>query len=280
MANVPSLWQPSTTGLNDPANWTAGKPDAGIDSIFGPADADATSDMATNAPAAIITRPDYRGHIGASGSPWVHALSTGRYLIQHPGAFWWGSGATAVTQMIINKGAGHGRGEAQLLGSVGRLYCLSGQVTCQASHTWGAVSNATWLFMTGNQTRLTIQAASGAETLPGLVRMMAGELTNHRDFTSADQVIEVSNGRLLQYGLLKSTMRLHITGGTVVYEPSSDPSGEAPYIFVDHGILDVRNSQWSIPTTSVEIGPGGVILGNAIDRGANFYDLDMNLPYP
>jgi hypothetical protein len=281
MANTPSFWQSSDGALNAAGSWTNGVPGTGIDSIWGDVShVDASSDMSIAALATLITRPDYKGDIGASGSPVVHATSSARYILRHPGDFYWGGAAsTIVTQLVVNK-PWQADKVVDLSGTVGRLYVLSGKVQLAAIHTFGGVGGDTWLYVCGNQAEVTITQMDAAETLPDVVRLVAGKLTNARDFSAATQKVFVSGGELIQTGLFKSTMFVHITGGYVRYEPSSDPTAEAPFFLIDGGVLDVRNSQYAIPKSAIEIGLGGTLLGNAIDKTGSYYDLDLNEEYP
>jgi hypothetical protein len=280
VANTPSMWLGLTTELNAAGNWSAGVPGTGIDSLWGPADGDASSDMSIAGAATLVTRRDYRGDIGAPGSVVNHGLSTARYLIQHPGDFYWGDqAATALTQMFVRKPFLSDK-LVELGGTLARLYVLEGRVNLTSVHSFGSVGGDTWLYIGGNHAHVTIAQMAVAQTLPDIIRMQAGQLTNNRDFSAASQALHVDGGEVLQTGLLKSTMMVRVTGGILRYEPATDPSAEAPFFLIDGGILDVRDSQFAIPKSALEIGTHGVLLGNAIDKQGSYYDLDMNEEYP
>jgi hypothetical protein len=272
-----SFWQSADGVLNAAGSWTNGVPGAGIISVFGDlSHVDASSGMTIAAGATLISRPDYKGNIGASGSPVVHGTSTARYVIRHPGDFYWGGqAATIVTQIVIDNLGG----TAYLSGSCPQHYVKNGTLAIQATHNMSGGAG-TWLWIGSNQCDVTIAQKNAAEVLPLLIRMYAGKLTNARDFDSASQIFKMSGGEVIQTGMFASTMIVIVAGGVLRYEPATDPSAQAPFFFVDNGVLDVRNSQFAIPASQVEVGLGGTILGNAIEPVHDFYDLDLNEEYP
>jgi hypothetical protein len=279
MANTPSLWQPADTDLNAAGNWTGAVPGIGIDSIFGDyGHGDATTDTTIANSATFVTRPDYKGNIGTSGTFVNHGLNVNRWVIRHRGDFYWGGPAAASGQMVIDRGMGS-QGTCQLKGILTRLYVKSGDVQVLSTGTFASATSGTWFLLSTNQSRLTIDAADAAELLPLVTRVDAGVLNNARDYTQSAQMLLINGGNVLQTGLLQNSMIVRISGGVLTYEPASDPAAETPIIFVDGGILDVRGSQWAIPAL-IEIGVGGVLLGSAIDKVSGYYDLDLNEPYP
>lgn len=279
VANTPSMWLGLTTELNAVGNWSDGLPGTGVDSIFGPADGDATTDTTIAALATLITRPDYKGDIGSSGNEVAHGTTPHRQIIRHDGNFYWGAAsATNAAQIVINKRYRSNK-IAELSGLCARLYVLNGRVLCTAIHSWGNPTTSTWMTIFSNQSEVVIDAASGAETLPRIIRMQAGSFENKRSFTDAGQIALMNGGTWLQTGTFKGSMVIRITGGVLRYEPATDPSGETPVFMVDGGILDVRKSQFAIPAL-IEIGPGGVLRGNAIDKQGGYYDVDFNEDYP
>lgn len=280
MANTPSFWQSTDGQLNQATSWSAAIPGTGIDSIFGNRSGhSAMTDLAIADAATLVTRDDFRADVGAPGSPVTHGTSLFRYIIRHPGHFHLGGqAATSVGQIVVNRGLENPGAYVGLSGTLARVYVVAGTVVVESTGLFSTATGSSWLILNGISAHVTIDKQASSEVLPHIIRMTDGRLINKRDFTSADQVVNISGGEMLQTGIFKANQTVIITGGVLRYEPATDPAGETTNYFVDNGTLDVRGSIFSIPGV-VEIGVGGEVLGNAIDK-TEPVDVDLRMDYP
>ncbi len=271
-----TIWKSTDGNIAAAASWTNGVPGDGDTGIANGrlSQVSMTAGLITGTAWTLITTPEYEGDVGLPGSPLIRALFTGRDVILGSGRVY--VGTNAITQTVVDS--------VNLINAftsenarIGRLYVKAGLVTMGSGASAGGDS---WLVVDGHLARIIIEEAAAGSDMYNTVRVNAGGLENARDFEAATDLMIVNGGHVRQTGLLKSTMFVFVNGGVLHYAPKDDPIAEAPHIFVDGGALDIRDSEFAIPVTQVEIGRSGELLGNAIDRTASFFSLDLRDEYP
>lgn len=271
-----TIWKSIDGDMSAAASWTNGVPGAGDTAIANGrlSQVSMTNGLVFGSSWTLITTPEYEGDVGLPGSPLVRALFTGRDNIRGSGRVY--VGTNAITQSVVDS-VNLIDAFTSATGTIGRLYVKSGHVTVGSKASAGGTS---WLVLDGRLARVIVEEAASGSDMYNTVRVNAGKLENARDFEAATDVMIVNGGLVRQTGLIKSTMFVFINGGILEYAPKDDPTAEAPYFFIEGGTLDIRASEFTIPVTQVEVGTGGDLLGNAIDRTASFYSLDLRDEYP
>lgn len=273
-----TIWQSSDGDMTAGASWSLGIPLTGDLAFWKTGSVSATDNLTSAQSFGIYTMPDYSGDLGSDGNPVITGTYTGRHVIR-------GSGRVYLGNNIISQTVVDSLNLIDALTStarIGRLYIKRGRVIVAATGHFGDPGTDSWLVLDGNRATCLIEPqATGSAFQAATVRANSGFLENRRDFEASTDRLIIGGGTVLQTGLLKSTMHVYITGGGIlIYEPSTDPASEAPLFFVDNGTLDIRDAKFTIPTTQVEIGRAGQILGSAIDLTSNFFDLDLREDNP
>ena len=164
---------------------------------------------------------------------------------------------------------------------IGDVYVKSGSVTLGANYSaTSAFTSGKSVVVYGQDARVLLEPQSGGLVSPLDFRIHAGQVIDNRGFTSGASRLVIKGGVMLETGLLFGSMTIYLLGGTLIYNPETDPASHAPRFFIEGGTLDVRDSKFAIPTNLVIKGPNGTILGNAVDKEAGIFDIDLGADYP
>lgn len=278
------VWQSTTGSLTGAASWGGTALTASDTGLFQKTNiTPVTSDLDLGANTAnLVTYPGYSGDIGSPGAGLLHATSLGRHIHRGSGTFYYGNNVisqVAIGSFVVDAPlAGHDA--AVLNGVIGDVYVKSGRVTLGPQFDSSGAGATKSIAVYGIDSRLKIEVGSAGQAGPDQIRLIGGQIIDEHGFTLSTQSLIIKGGTMLETGLIAASMRVYIMGGTLIYNPATDPSGETPHFFVEGGVLDVRDSAFVIPTIQVVVGPNGTVLGNAVDTTGSFTDIDLSQDYP
>lgn len=273
-----TVWQSNNGDMGDAASWTLGVPN---NTTLGLMDGklsqrSATAGLTFATKPVFVTTPEFLGDIGQPGNPLIlNGSATVQHIFRGRGRVFHGAGVEALSLVIDSMNL---KDAALLKVFMDDLFVKAGRVVIDTSVKFTGTN--TFMVVDGELANVVVEAGSQTNRMPDTVRVVSGRLENKRDFEASTDRIVVLGGEVMQTGLFKSTMRVHVGGGIVRYEPATDPASELPFFMIDGGVLDVRGSQFAIPRTAVHVGRGGKILGSAIDKTADFTTTDLKEDYP
>jgi len=277
---TPNFWIGGDNNPTTAASWSQGSvPGSGDIAIFSGSrsNADCVVGLSGGAdgPDEFVVRDDYYGNIGGPGNYYTHvAVNTDKFVLRGRGnQFIVPNAASGYT--VVD--TAHGRVS---LGSdnLQNLDVKSGLVEIPQNMGWQQGARIT---LWGDRANVTIEASTVIK-YPVSIVVLGGTLTCKDELDSGSYYIAnvfIGGGVMRQEGVIDTTVRVHIAGGIFEYVPNADPSGEAPHFYVN-GVLDVRESDYAIPATSLIIGPYGEVRGSAIETLNAQVDIDLRQDYP
>lgn len=262
----------SSNDFGTAGNWSLGTvPVAGEHVVFnanyGSAAVDG-SDQSAIGLLGSVTVEEFHYNIGSSGNPLIFdvASGTGRVIFNYcPDLTAFISSKNGPMNVICNGSginiAGGGiniHGDDVNGGFISNLITKAGQVNVAADCQIGTLC----CVLEGSITTVAAKATHGGGDI--LVEGEHAHLTYNRLVDTTDQMVTVMNRGAMwaTKAISGNTVEIRIgNGGRMSYTPDTDPSA-APNLYCD-GIMDVRNSDYTIEFNNYIIGPRGRVLGSA-----------------
>jgi hypothetical protein len=279
-ADIATIWTNALADgdFNANGNWTNQTPDAAhTPGIFdGTTQTPPTTNLDRSAGTGfhLIVTPDYTGGLGSSGTylKW-NGTTKGCTLKAGGGDYYLHMVTGNNADAIVNAPGINVTFDGEIFG----LFVLGGNVTINST-----CNLLTEVIANGNRTTLTIAELDATEIIAPVLRVEGATVTANRTWPDAVQGdIVVMAGTLDVTGLIRSEVNIHVVGGVMTYNPTTDPNAESPDLYVTGGgIFDVRSHAGTIPFTRAVEGAGGIIRGTILDTSPTFTDYNLDEPYP
>lgn len=212
----------------------------------------------------IVTQPDYRGNIGASGSPLiVNVASTAdelsRVIHRGAGEFHFQGVLGSFGDALVDTAFGKFFGDGQ----INNLFVKAG--ACRILSTC-ALTN--YVVVDGPSARLTIDAPAAGELAGKYLLMTSGVVQNKRPIDSEGFIV-VMGGHLIQSGALRDgTVVVVGPAGRFTYTPNITLTAAHDAVdLANFGLLDISQSHQDIGFDTYIIGVGGGVNGTPVQSG-------------
>lgn len=269
MAATQHIWISQTGIYSSTASWDTsqipGAGGVGLDTaIF-----DGTSNVSVigetpggNTLARIVTKPEYKGDIGAPGNPL--ALDIGSPL------------AVGNTAVFRGRGNVYFKGDigdlvdvvvdtdtrdrvVSLDGALRHVFIKSGRVEFVDT-----VASIVGVYVLGANCHLTIAGNLASFGGASSLVIRDGTVDNLEDDWPR---IEMSGGHLIQRGLLKDGVDVTMHGGWLEYKPTLSIATHNPDLHLFGGTLDLRSLSEDLAPANMIHGSNATILGNILGQG-------------
>lgn len=228
----------------------------------------------------IVTQPDYRGNVGASGSPLIVGVASAgdelsRVIHRGSGEFHFKAPLGSLSDALVDTAAGKFFGDGQ----INNLFVKAGP--CQILPTC-ALTN--YVVVDGPSARLTIDAPDAAE-LAGLYFLITSGVVENKRAIDSSGFIVVMGGHLIQTGALRDgTVVVVGPAGRFSYIPNITLTGDHDAVdLANFGLLDISQSHQDIGFNTYIIGVSGGVNGTPVQSGmpdAGATRIELGEEYP
>ncbi len=227
----------------------------------------------------IITTPQYRGDIGATGTPLLHGIASsgtdnGRVIHRGTGQFFFDGASGDFSDCLCDSKRGTDTPALILSGETRNLFVKRGRVDVNAS-----APLTTLLFITQGQ----VELAAGGNS-PTLIVVSGGTLNNYRDATTAASTVVVGQGGTINmFGLLHDNTTVVFLGGEFNYEPITEPGASNNFDVIADGFLDFSNTNWAVAPDIFALGERARFSGDVVSDtgvGSLGVHIDLRENYP
>ena len=215
-----------------------------------------------NGLARIVSKPAYKGDIGAPGNPLVLDVNS-------PG----GPGKSAVFRgrgnvyfkgdlgnfVDVTVDTGTQDRVVSMDGSLRHVFVKSGKV--ELVDTVAAIIG---VYVLSANSHVTIAGNSAVFGAASSLVIRGGIVDSKEDDWPR---IEMAGGRLIQRGLMKDGCDVTMHGGWLEYNPSVSVANHNPDLHLFGGTLDLRNLTEDFEPADIIRGPGMIVLGNLLGQG-------------
>lgn len=285
MAATTHTWI-STTGIwSSAASWNTaqipGVGGAGLDTALfnGTSNVSVIGETPGGATLArIVTKPAYKGNIGAPGNPLVLEINS-------PG----NNGEKAVFRgrgNVYFKGAGGNFADVvidtdtfdrvvSLDGPLRHVFVKSGKVELVST-----VASFTSFFVLSSNCMVTIEGDAASMAGNATLTILGGTVDSKEDDWPR---IEMFGGHLIQRGLLKDGVDVTLRGGWLEYKPTLSISGHNPDLHLVGGTFDLRALTEDLTAADLVRGADVDVLGNLLGQGTpggSAIVIDLREDYP
>ncbi len=222
----------------------------------------------------IVTRPEYKGDIGAPSNPLVvqiasEAVIGSKAVFRGRGNVHYGPPAGTLADIVVDTGTQDR--EVRLYNNVQYVFVKSGKVV------FADAGGLLGLRVLGENSHVSLLTTG--MTL-GEVRLLAGVVRSYQNNWNR---IDIRGGQFHEQGYLDDDCDLVMYGGWMEYATTAAIAAHNPDIAVYGGTLDLRKLVEDLTATNLEIGPGASVLGNLRGQGqigAADLQIDLREDYP